>query len=63
MPITEIAGLECPCEASPGQAGANVGAVEKVMLVVEANELVSGDRPVAKKCDAGEQEADGGCNR
>ena len=56
MPIAKISGLKCPADTSPGQARRNMRAVKKIMLIIEADELVRRDGPIAESGDCGEEE-------
>jgi hypothetical protein len=63
MPIAKVSRFERPRDALPGQARRNMRAVEKVMLVIEADELMRRDGPVAESGDGSEQSTDARCAR
>jgi hypothetical protein len=48
MPIAKISSFAGPSDTLPGQARSNMRTVEEIMLIIQADEFVRCDRPVAE---------------
>ena len=56
MPIAGVAALQCPEHAGPREAAINMGVVENVFSIINVDELIGENGPIAEQCQGNKEQ-------